>query len=279
MKLLEITTPLGYVLSATKFVAKDERQVVIIGSATGVKQEYYSHFAEYLAQHGVTVYTFDYGGINLSKKASLRSFDTSLTHWAINDIESVLQHVKKQHPTQNIHYLGHSIGGQLLGLVPSNHLFENVVLVASQSGHTRFWSGIGKIKMLFNWYVLFPVFVNLLGYLPSKKITGMENLPKSMALEFSRWGRQKDYLFHYKKEDELFFDHITGNLTVYSCPNDEFAPKGAVDWLADKYSQANKTRKHLNPNDYGVESIGHFDFFKSKFQQTIWKAFLEDLSQ
>ena len=105
----------------------------------------------------------------------------------------------------------------------------------------------------------------------------MENLPKSMALEFARWGRQKNYLFHYKKTQELFFDQIKEKLTVYSCPKDEFAPKGAVDWLADKYTQANKTRKHLNPSDYGVDAIGHFDFFKSKFKESIWQEFLADL--
>lgn len=277
MNLIEIETPQGYAVTATFFEAETAQKVVIIGAATGVQQGYYSKFAQFLAEQGVTTYTFDYGGINLSKKTSLRAFDTSLTHWATNDIESVLQYVKQQHPEVDIHYIGHSIGGQILGLVPSNTLFKNVVLVASQSGHTRFWSGFGKMKMLFNWYVLFPVFCTFLGYLPSKKITGMEDLPKSMALEFARWGRQKDYLFHYKSENQLFFDKITGKLTVYSCPNDEFAPKGAVDWLTNKYSQANTTRKHLNPSNYGVDEIGHFDFFKSKFSETIWREILADL--
>ena len=278
MESLEIKTPLGYPVTATKYPSKDLYQVVIIASATGVKQRYYNKFAEFLADNGVTAYTFDYGGIYLSKQTSLRSFDTSLSNWAINDVESVLLFVKQQHPSAKIHYIGHSIGGQLLGLVPSNHLINNVVLVASQSGHTRFWTGVGKLKMLFNWYVLFPVLCNVLGYLPSKKITGMEDLPKSMALEFARWGRQRDYLFHYKKEHELFFDRLTGNLSVYSCPNDEFAPKDAIDWLIQKYTQMKLTRKHLKPKDYGETEIGHFGFFKSKFEQTIWKEFLTDIS-
>jgi len=277
MNHLGIKTPLGYTVTATQFEAKDAKKVVIIGVATGVQQGYYSKFSQFLAEQGVTALTFDYGGINLSKKTSLRVFDTSLTNWATNDLASVLQFVKQQYPGLEIHYIGHSIGGQVLGLVPSNHHFKNVVLVASQSGHTRFWSGFGKVKMLFNWYVLFPAFCALFGYLPSKKITGMEDLPKSMALEFARWGRKKDYLFHYKKADELFFDQITGNLTVYSFPNDEFAPKGAVDWLAKKYTQANVSRKHLSPSDYGVDEIGHFDCFKSKFRTTIWQEILADL--
>lgn len=276
---VEINTPLAYVLSVSKFTSTEEHQIAIIASATGVKKEYYTKFAQFLADSGVTTYTFDYGGINHSKKTSLRSFDTSLTNWATNDIESVLLFVKQQHPNAKIHYIGHSIGGQLLGLVPSNHLLSNVVLVASQSGHTRFWSGFSKVKMLFNWYVVFPLFCISFGYLPSKKIAGMEDLPKSMALEFARWGRQRDYLFHYKDEHELFFDQLKGTLTVYSCPNDEFAPKGAIDWLAQKYTQMKLTRKHLNPKEYGEVEIGHFGFFKSRYQHSIWKEFLADLSK
>jgi len=279
METVEIKTPLGYLLTATKFLSKEDHQVAIVASATGVKQGYYSKFAQFLSDKGVTTYTFDYGGINLSKKTSLRSFDTSLTNWATNDIESVLLFVKQQHPKANIHYIGHSIGGQILGLVSSNHLIKNVLLVASQSGHTRFWKGIPKFKMLFNWYVMFPVLSNLFGYLPSKKITGMEDLPKSMALDFARWGRHRDYLFHYKNEEELFFDQLTGYLTAYSCPNDEFAPKGAVDWLAQKYTQMQLSRKHLDPKNYNEAEIGHFDFFKSKFQQSIWQEFFADITK
>lgn len=279
MDILEIKTPLDYVISAIKYSAEEEKQIVVIGSATGVKQGYYSNFAQFLAENGVTTYTFDYGGINLSKTKSLRVFDTSLTNWATNDLESLLLYVQKQHPEKKINYIGHSIGGQLLGLVPSNSLINNVILVASQSGYAPLWRGIGKAKMLFNWYLLFPILSRIFGYLPSKKLTGMEDLPKSMALEFASWGRQKEYLFHYKTEDELFFDQLQGHMSIYSCPNDEFAPKLAVDWLASKYSRDKKSRKHLNPKEYGEVTIGHFDFFKSKFMGSLWLEFLADISK
>lgn len=277
MKTIEINTPLNYKISLTEFYSKNSKNVVIICSATGVLQGYYSKFANFLQEKGFTVYTFDYGGIGASNGKNLKKFDTSLTNWAINDTETVFQFIKEKHSKQFIHCICHSIGGQILGLVPSNHIIKNIVLVASQSGYPKFWKGFGKAQMYFNWYMLFPLMTNLFGYLPSKKISGMENLPKSMAREFASWGRKRNYLFYYKKKNELYHDQIDGNLVSYSTTNDQFAPKKAIDWMTKKYSSANVTRKHLHPKDYNVKNIGHFGFFKSKFKDSIWQEFLSDL--
>lgn len=279
MTSFEIETSLGYPISVTKFTANSDSDVVIFCSATGVLQGYYTKFATFLQENNFTVYTFDYGGIGTSKKQSLKKFDTSASNWATNDIESVLQYVKKKHLNTKINAMGHSIGGQLLGLVPSNHIINNVILAASQSGYWGLWSGFGKLQMWGNWHILLPSLAKAIGYLPSKKIMSMENLPKSMVLEWSAWARSKNYIFDYKDKTQLFYNNIKNNLTSYSVPNDRFAPKTAVDFLASKYENANVIRKHLSPKDYNVKDIGHFGFFKSKFKETLWQEFLIDLKK
>lgn len=278
MKHYTIPTPLGYEIGVTKFLS-DENKVVFFCSATGVLQGYYSKFATFLKQNGYTVYTFDYGGIGKSKSQSLRAFDTSASNWATNDIESVLQHIKKEHPKAEINAICHSIGGQLLGLTPSNHFVNNVILTASQSGYWKHWKGFGKLQMWVNWHLFLPGLAKTIGYLPSKKITGMENLPKSMVLEWSAWARSKNYIFDHKNETQLFYNNIKNNLTSYSVPSDRFAPKAAVDFLTKKYNNATITRKHLNPKDYKTKSIGHFGFFKSKFKENIWQELLADIQK
>lgn len=275
---IHIETPIGHSIVMNQFITKNTNNIAIICSATGVLQGYYAKFASYLNKNGFTVYTFDYGGIGLSKKESLKTFDSTLSNWAVNDMESVFKYVKKQHPTQNIHCICHSIGGQLLGLAPSNKIFKNIILVTVQNINHSMWKGFGKIQMFVNYHLLIPIITTLFGYLPSKKFMKMENLPKSMALEFASWGRKKNHVFHYKKKDELFHHQIKGNITSYSTENDNFAPEKAVDWMTQKYVNANRTRKHLVAKEYHVKNIGHFGFFKSKYENSIWQEFLSDLN-
>jgi len=278
MEVFEIATPSGYPLSLTKFSANTPKnKVALICSATGVLQGYYEKFASFLSSKNITTYTFDYAGIGASKKKNLKNFDVSLTNWATNDINSVLEYIKNTHPSAEIDCICHSIGGQILGLTPSNKYINNIILVASQSGYFKFWKGFERIQMFLNWHLVFPLFTFLFGYLPSKKITGMENLPKSMAREFASWGRKKKYLFHYKKDDELYHHQIKGKITSYSTNNDHFAPKKAIDWMTKKYVNAHIIRKHLIPKEYNVDNIGHFGFFKSKFRDNLWNEFLLDL--
>lgn len=274
---LHIHTPLNYSLVATEFLADKTESVVVILSATGVLQTFYYKLACFLQQYNYTVYTFDYGGIGKSKIVPLTKFDTTLSNWATNDIESVFNHIKKLHPVKKINCIGHSLGGQLLGLVPSNKLINNVILVASQSNHYSFWKGFNKVRVYFNWFVIFPLFSYIFKYFPSKSFIKMENLPKSVGKEFSKWSKQKEYYFSKKILTEKYHYQITKKITAYSCTNDKFAPKKAVDWLTNTYTNAISIRKHLISKDYDVQEIGHFGFFRKQFKDSIWKEFLQDL--
>jgi len=55
----------------------------------------------------------------------------------------------------------------------------------------------------------------------------------------------------------------------YSTKNYIFAPKEAADWLTGNYVNTQSERIHLHPDDFGVERIGHFVFFKPRFKNTI----------
>ena len=37
-------------------------------------------------------------------------------------------------------------------------------------------------------------------------------------------------------------------------------------------------RIHWNPKDFDVKKLGHFGFFRSKFKDSIWQAFLKNLN-
>jgi len=74
---IDIHSDSGYEITLTHYAAKsDFETVVLIISATGVKQSFYSRFANYLCSQNVAVFTFDYGGIGDSKKAMKSSMES-----------------------------------------------------------------------------------------------------------------------------------------------------------------------------------------------------------
>jgi predicted alpha/beta hydrolase len=266
-------------LSATLFDdnSNDKKTVLIIASATGVKQEYYTKFAKYAQNNGITVITFDYTGIGRSLKKPIKEININAADWGRNDLESIIQYVTTNYPKSKKVILGHSIGGQLIGLAKSSNKLDKIVLVAAQSGYWKYWKGIGRIKMWLNWYILFPLLLKTFGYLKSKRISGMENLPYNVANQWRNWGKKSDYILSDKSINKVFYETIEANLTAFSIDDDNFAPKEAVDWMTEKYINTKSRSIHLKPIDFQTNKIGHFGVFKERFKNTIWTQILSEV--
>lgn len=274
----KITTKIGYKITSTEF--KPDRVaegVVIISPATGVKQTYYAKFSEFLRSEGYIVVTFDFGGISESKFKSLKAFDTSASAWGNNDLEAVLKFYQAKYPKESTSIIGHSIGGQLIGLAASIEHIDKVILVAAQSGYWKFWKGFEKSKMYVIWNILFPILTRFFGFFPGKRLGIMEDLPKSMALEWRKWCVSPNYLFDHIHEASLNYSKLTCEIHSYSAIDDNYAPKEAVDWMTSKYINSTINRKHLIPKEIDSPKIGHFGFFKASMRSTIWKMILNDI--
>ena len=278
MNAAKIDTPLQYPITLKEYTPQNPNNYcVIIASATGVKQNYYKNFAQFLSENHYTVYTFDYGGIGESRNKPLSKFKTTASAWAQNDFESIVKYVKDKNPESKLFIITHSIGGQLLGLVPSNDLFKGVIMVASQSGSWIHWKGFDRIKMQLVWYAILPIFVKIFGYLPSKRFTRMENLPKGMVLEWSKWCKSPNYHFDYIKNVKDHYGKINCPIVAYSIENDFYAPIPAVDWISSQFKNAQTKRIHLENKNFDGKKIGHFGVFQKKFSDNIWYMLLQNL--
>ncbi len=275
MKPLKIKTNDNNYIVANIYEANNSETVLIIASATGVKQSFYKKFAEYLCTKGITVITFDYTGIGESLQTSIKKIKTNVAHWGKVDLDSVIKYAKNNYSDANLIVVGHSIGGQLIGLAQSSLEVDKILLIATQSGYWKLWKGNNRLKMWANWYLLFPILTNLFSYMPSKKISGMENLPKNVAKQWSSWGRKSNYLFDEFKGNDLFFNEIQCSILAISIENDFYAPKEAVDWFVNKFKKANIKRVHIIPSNYNSKNIGHFGMFRENFSNTLWPSILE----
>lgn len=276
MKQIEITSN-SNTISATLFESQKEDTVLIIASATGVKQEYYFQFSQYVSDRGVSVITFDYNGIGRSLTKPIGEVSSNAADWGMSDLESIIQYVLKNYANSKKVILGHSIGGQLIGLAQSSTKIDKIILVAAQSGYWKFWKGVGRIKMWFNWYILFPILIKLFGFLNSKKLSGMENLPKNVANQWRNWGKNSDYILSDTTITSKYYENIVVEITSFSIDDDDFAPKEAVKWMTNQYRNSKIQHRHLNPNDFQVSKIGHFGVFKKKFESSIWRVFFDEI--
>lgn len=265
-------------LSGTLFEGTQNDTILIIASATGVKQAYYQKFAQFVAYNGISVITFDYNGIGQSLNKPIKELDNNAADWGRNDLEHVIQYALKHYPNAKKVVLGHSIGGQLIGLAASSQKLDQIVLIAAQSGYWKFWKGVGRLKMWFNWYVLFPVVLNLFGYLNAKRISGMENLPKNMANQWRNWGKHPDYLMSDSSITELHYQKITTPISAFGIADDDLAPLSAVQWMTHQYQNAETKSILLQPKNFQVAKIGHFGVFKERFRDTIWPIVLNEIT-
>ncbi|NMM48772.1 alpha/beta hydrolase family protein [Marinigracilibium pacificum] len=247
---------------------------LLIVPANGVPMLFYFPIAEWIAiNNNVKIVLMDYLGIGKSKPEHPRFIDRSVVDWARKDVSRVIEFIRSELSISRINYLGHSIGGQMIGLIPEAINLDKIILIASQSAYYKYWKGLSRLKMITNWYLLIPTLVNTFGYLPGR-ISGMEDLPPKAALEWAKWCRSKEYYLDH--QNETFFDEIKCPVVSISFSDDNYAPKASVDWLANKFVNARVDRMHFDPNDLNKKTLSHFGIFKSR-NSDLWQLINEEL--
>lgn len=263
----QLTTKDGVVITATYYPSKSRSErVILIGSAMAVRQSYYKHFANYMAINGFHVYTFDYRGVAKSQPKKLRGFKATVSDWAMKDLPAMIQHIRQQYPVAQLNYIGHSISGQILGLIPDAHQLDKVMFVASQLGDWRLWPSSQKYKMAFIGHIMLPLTSNLWGYNPFIGVP----VPKGVALEWAKWIQTKDYLFGHFPIENYHYQQLQFPLLAYTFTDDTYAPLKPAKALLSKYTKAKLTHKHITPSEVGVQKIDHFGFFRKEFEGVFW---------
>jgi predicted alpha/beta hydrolase len=259
-----------YPLGATVFepAAAESREripaAVVVQSAMGARQALYARFAEFLVSQGCAVVTFDYRGIGRSSPDRLRGFPAVLHEWGTRDVAGVLDWTAHRFPSARIAVVGHSVGGQLLGLADNSASVAALIGICAQSGDWRNWPRPRRYRLAATWSVLVPAAVKLFGYLPGRIGVGTP-IPAGVASEWARWCRTRGYLARFLGTQDGLPDHFeafSGPILAFSAADDSLAPREAVEALFRMYRGASAIEHwHVDPQQYGIASIGHFGFF------------------
>jgi len=256
------------------------RGSVLISTAMAVPQTYYAGFAEHLAEHGFHVTTYDYRGMGEDAPSSLRGFDCDVTDWARKDYNAAVRHAKSRAPHLPLFVVGHSLGGQLPGLLPDHALIDGLLTVASGSGYWRDNAPSLKRVVPLMWYGLVPTLTPLLGYWPGAKLNMVGNLPKGVIYEWRRWCLHPDYVCDEAgQRDEAHFLEVRFPILSLSFSDDEYMSETSIRKLHGRYANTRIEFKRFTPHDIGVKRIGHFGFFRKQFAPTLWPQAVQWLEQ
>ena len=263
---LSIMTERNQALAATVYRPKNEvKKAVMIAPATGIKRQFYHNFATHLAKNGFGVLTFDNEGIGESLSSALAKCDASLISWGRHDMPAVLDALQDEFADATYHLIGHSAGGQLIGLMPNYSALASVFNVACSSGRIKNMSMPYKFKAMGFMDVCIPLANLTLGYTPSDKIGMGEPLPRGVSRQWREWCNGAGYIktAFGKSIQTHFYDDMTMPSLWLGFSDDDIANSKNMDDMIRVFTKMPVEKHFLDPKDFGLNSIGHMRYFSS----------------
>ncbi|RJP82676.1 MAG: alpha/beta fold hydrolase [Desulfobacteraceae bacterium] len=274
---IKITCKDNEKLSAIRYTPDDSsRAVVIICSALGVPQQFYSGFSIFLAEHGCTVVTFDYRGTGESKNIGLRGRDIMMQDWGQLDMDAVMDEAI-QWGMGPIFLVGHSAGGQLFGLSPQSKHLKGVILAPASSAN----AGLYPFPTRFLFYLMWHLFIPLLAFkrdqFPARKIRlASMDAPSGVMKQWSKWAGNPDYLFSRDSGlDTSRYAELHMPILAYGFSDDKYASEKAIRHLLSRFKSAEIQFHFMDVKQMGIGSVGHFGFFKEKMKTSLWQQTLK----
>lgn len=262
-----LTCPDGVTVNARFYPSEAPACVLVLGPALGVTQKFYAEFASRWAHAGIEVLSIDYRGCGDSRDAAQAESCVPAT-WGQQDIEAALQWSRHHRPDLPQVFLGHSMGGQLLGLAPSATQLDAVVFVAATEPSAGVYPLREALWFSLVWRALIPA-----ATLGRKQCPlGGLNAPSAAVRQWAKWCTTSDYLFgDLPSELTAGYSQIQSPLLSLGFSDDSYAPQSAIQPLLDRYSAAGIESRKISPRQLETRQIGHFGWFRDKIGGTSWQ--------
>lgn len=273
---LTITARDGYRLAATLYSperVEPRDTLAVINGAIGVGRRYYRFYARFLARRGFHVVTYDYRGVGDSLDSDWKGAAPGLQDWGEQDLAGVIDWACREYPQHRIVCIGHSTGGALLGLANNNAQVWAQLGISAPSAYWGDFRYRDWPRLLFYGYLLVPMVALLLGRFPSHQVDYSEDLPRGLAWSWARWSRSPAFVVDRRGQPiREHFHGYRGRLRFYVLDDDRsHAPASAVRALAGYFVNADVQILHVSAQDFGVEAIGHYGFFRPDMPEQAWQ--------
>ena len=280
---LFITAPDGVKLAATLYLpggdsgmgddaarGMDNGIAILLNSFMATPRQYYRAFCTHMARLGFSILTYDYRGVGGS------TFDmppvpvrTGVV-WAGVDQAAAAEWLLQRFPGYTYMLVGHSYGGQMLGLAPHAGVWSAIQLVATSHGYWVKWPWPQRYRTWLRAYVQAP----LLALLPralQEKWGGAPNMPFPLSHEMAVYLRTPWFFVDEQgKPIRPYNDLIRAPLRHTMLTDDEVVPPGSDIDVALFYPNARYIPDLRTPESYGLKSVGHFGFFRRLMPTSAW---------
>jgi predicted alpha/beta hydrolase len=251
------------------------RAAVLIVPAMGVSQKFYTPLATWLAEHQCLAATFDYVGVGRSRVGNLAGLDVNILDWARFDCDAMVTELRRLAPNCDLYWVGHSLGGQLLGLLPDSARLAKAITIACGSGYWRENTPQLRRRAWWLWYVAAPLATRVFGYFPGKRLRKVGDLPRGVMDQWRRWCLNRDYAVGVEGQGvKEAFAAIRTPITSLSFTDDEMMSERNTNSLHGFYASARMKMTRIAPGEAGLDRIGHFGFFKQPDGPQLWKRYL-----
>jgi len=252
--------------------------VILLCTGLGIPKEFYERYVDFLGQQGYTALVFDYRGINLSDKNLANSEGVNLRNWGVKDMVGATNWLHQKYPHQKLYLFGHSIGGQVAGLMENHALINRYFFFCSTTGHHSVFDLSMRAFSWFMFHLHIPITSRIFGYMPPSLTYRGVSIAKGVALEWARWSRKRDYIsaFFGKTIANQYYADIQQSIDWMYFKDDPIATQKAVGTMMDYYSNAIITPHLMDSSEMGLPRIGHSGFFTRKAKK-IWSYPLDIL--
>lgn len=251
--------------------AQSVRGVVQFHSGTVMPKEYYLKLSKYISSQGYIVALFDYRGVGESRPKSLKNYKATIHDWGCRDAYAVLDYLKCRYPQHPIHLIAHSMGGQLLGLMPNWSDFDKIIVLSSSSGNWHNFETKSRRKSSLSTRLTFPIYLALYGYIPGKFGMGYD-WPKGVAQDWWYNSKADSLMAHYMEKNygPSYYNIVDKRITAWFFSDDHMATPKTIDNYQLSFPKAKVTTRLIEPSEFRMDSIGHFGLFKEKSRETLW---------
>ena len=279
MKELVLQTPDQFPISVKIFEPEiPNRKLLVINSATGVRQQVYFSFAKYLAAQGFTVITYDYRGIGESKPRKMKGFEASMRIWGTRDFKTITGFIKENYPDYTKFCLGHSVGALILGMNEDSVIFKKFIFVATQDAYIGHLSWRVAVTAALGFGIAVPVTVILKGYFPAHRFGLGESLPKGSAYDWRTLILNKKSTGRlYEKIEKDHSKDLNQEAFIIHAEDDSWVTmKGMESLMNNSYPNMKKNYREIKVSESPKKQVGHINFFRS-YNRVLWKIILDKI--
>lgn len=263
----------GYRLGATRYPARHPvRGQLVVAGATGVTQRFYRRFAQHASARGFHTLTFDYRGVGASRTGGLKGFQGSFLDWGRLDLAAAVDAMAG--PGAPLFLVGHSFGGQALGLLPNHNLVAACYSFGCGAGWAGWMPPLEALKVRLLWRLVLPLLVAWKGYLPWSLLGMGEDLPLGVYRQWRRWCSFPHYFFDAPETAYLAeqYARVGTPIAAATALDDAWVTPRSRDAFMRAYRNAPCRLIDIDAGR-GRASIGHMGYFRPA-AEPLWDGVL-----